>query len=415
MTIGTPLFHAMNIRAFSRLDNQISTLQNEISSGKNDPLPSADTVRALRLSAATEHKSSLDRFEQNLDRAASRLDTTDTALADVVDGMQRLGALAVRGGSDISVEERASLRAEAIQIKEMIVDFANTRDSTGRPLFGGHMPKGDAFVNTPDGVVYAGDGGQHRLRVSESTRIETGINGEQAFMTVPDGRGGKASLFTMIDGFLRTLDSDGDILKPEVTHEGGLEFSPALTRDLRDWSMTVTGPQGSVDLSLELSAGAPDALVDAINARQSDTGVTATLGPGGRSVMLAGAGDVSLSDLSVSPEFSGPVARITGSDGTITKLVENHKTMDAQVSLIGNASNHFADLRARVGAMNASVVERQDGLLDRQQVADSMLANLQDLAVAKAITTLQQLMVTRQVSQQAYIKIGQTNLFDYLR
>lgn len=42
MTIGTALFHILNTQAFSRIDRDISELQDQVSSGKNDPRFSAD-------------------------------------------------------------------------------------------------------------------------------------------------------------------------------------------------------------------------------------------------------------------------------------------------------------------------------------------------------------------------------------
>ncbi len=35
--------------------------------------------------------------------------------------------------------------------------------------------------------------------------------------------------------------------------------------------------------------------------------------------------------------------------------------------------------------------------------------------MVEAVTRLQELMLTRQVSQQSYVKIGQSTLFDWLR
>ena len=43
------------------------------------------------------------------------------------------------------------------------------------------------------------------------------------------------------------------------------------------------------------------------------------------------------------------------------------------------------------------------------------IAGLEDLDVAAAITKLQQALLTEQASQQSFVKINGTSLFDYLR
>ena len=61
MTIGTSMFSQLNAQAFSRMGAEIADLQEQISSGKNDPRASADPVRSARLSVAREQKSSARR------------------------------------------------------------------------------------------------------------------------------------------------------------------------------------------------------------------------------------------------------------------------------------------------------------------------------------------------------------------
>ena len=47
---------------FNRLGAEIADLQSRISSGKNDPRPSADPMRAAKLSAVTEQRGAIARF-----------------------------------------------------------------------------------------------------------------------------------------------------------------------------------------------------------------------------------------------------------------------------------------------------------------------------------------------------------------
>ncbi|WP_284266920.1 flagellin, partial [Roseicyclus amphidinii] len=59
---------------------------------------------------------------------------------------------------------------------------------------------------------------------------------------------------------------------------------------------------------------------------------------------------------------------------------------------------------------------RQADLLERRETAlAGVLSRLEDLDIAEAVTRLQELMLNRQVSQQTYVRLSQSSLFDYLR
>ena len=119
MSIGTSLFHSLSMQNMTRVSDRIADLQGQVSSGKTDPRPSADPVRALRLSAAREQQQSLERFGSNLDHAQSRLDQADIVLGEAGDMMRRIGELALRAASDTATAtERDSIATEVRALRE---------------------------------------------------------------------------------------------------------------------------------------------------------------------------------------------------------------------------------------------------------------------------------------------------------
>jgi flagellar hook-associated protein 3 FlgL len=56
-----------------------------------------------------------------------------------------------------------------------------------------------------------------------------------------------------------------------------------------------------------------------------------------------------------------------------------------------------------------------DSLAARKVRLQEAVAGLEDLDVAAALTRLQTLLLTEQASQQSFVKISGTSLFDYLR
>ncbi|MGS4946805.1 flagellar hook-associated protein FlgL [Meridianimarinicoccus sp. RP-17] len=425
MTLGTSLFSTMSVRAFSRLNADISQLQTDISSGKNDPRASADPVRAMRLSVAQEQTASLDRFSSNLTRVGSRLDQSDATLAELNSIMHRFTEIALRGASASTVPaERETLRIEAAELRSAMIDLANGRDAMGRTLFGGFGTETAPFVDTPEGVQYAGDRGQHMLRVSESMTMPTGLDGGAVFMGV-EGADGRRPVFDIIDDLMFSLRSDATSRRAEQTATGGLAVRPQPTRDPETWSMTVTGPSGSAVVAAELAEGIPDPLLDAINAQSAATGVTAALHGDGQTLILSpvtGPADaVSVSDLHTEPDRRAVLAQGWSLDGaglpagTATDLIPQRLATTAQIDSIGAASSHFADQRAQVGALGDVAARQAAAIENRQVLLQQAVAGLEDLDIAKAVTELQSLLLTRDAAQQSFARISQNSLFDYLR
>jgi len=209
MTIGTTMFTTLSIQGFSRLDAEIGALQEQISSGKNDPRPSTDLGRAVQLSALTDQRSSLDRFDSNLGNVLSRLANTDSVLEEMGTTTIRLQELATRAASDTSsADDRLAIRAEAVQLRLGLTSLANSKDSIGQNLFGGYRSEGVVFGEDALGVIsYLGDTGNHSLRVSETLRLPTGIDGATAFMDI-DTDTGSQSLFGIVDEFIDALGHD---------------------------------------------------------------------------------------------------------------------------------------------------------------------------------------------------------------
>lgn len=414
MTIGTSLFHQLNTQSLSRLGGEIAEMQGQISSGKNDPRSSQDPVRALQLSAAKEQQQLLERFETNLDRVGSRLDQADGVMGEVVNLSQRLGELSLRASSDsVTASERETIAIEVSEIRRSLIDMANARDDSGRPLFGGYLANGDPFVDTADGVRYVGDGGRHQLQVSESTSLQTSLNGQQAFLSIPGDDGG--DIFAMIDDFLSVLGNGTNDWKSNVSANGTMALDLALTRDPVQWTMQVEGPNGVETLSFDIAMGTEGSAIDAINAQTQRTGVSASLDPASGEILLSAAGSMTIGNISTQPEQRGQLARATDENGKNFAVVPPTLTPDAQIARLTNAADHFADQRAKLGALSASAATQSDIIDNRKLVADKAVAGLEDLDLAATITRLQKALLTRDATQQAFVKITQQSLFDFLR
>lgn len=411
MSISTPLFHTLNTRSLSSISDRIASLQSEISSGKNDPRASADPVRALRLSAVNEQTEALDRFSSNVDRVQSRLDQADIVLKEATDVQRRIRDLALRAASDTATsEERKSIGIEVTQLRQSLLGLANAQDETGQALFGGFQTRDDPFVDGTRGVSYRGDGGQTRLQVSESLNLPAGISGADVF-----GSEAGATVFDAIDDFLATLGGDGSFPSDAETSTGTMLLQPTQTRDPGVWSMTLAGPVGEVAVSFEMAAGSVSGAIEEINAQTALTGVTALRDPDTGGILLSAPGEIGISEVTSSALRRGPLLQVTPQDGLPRNVISADQTRDALIGRLQEASDTIVDQRTRIGALSANASAQAEVIDTRKVMMAEATAQLEDLDLAAALTKLQQSLLTRDATQQSYVKITQKSLFDYIR
>ena len=420
-SIGNALFGQISLRNFSALSGEISDLQERISSGKNDPRPSADPMRAAKLSAVTEQRGAIARFTDNVNLASDRLAQADLAVASVANTIRDFQRISIQAANDtLTAEGIAGLRAEAVALRTALKTAANMTDTMGLPLFAGFGSQ-EPFAEGATGMEYRGDGGRPTLRLTETATLATGLNGADVFMSVPTGDGNARSLFDMVDDLIATLTQPLQASRPHQAADQAAILTPTATRDAATLSFDLTGPKGSARISAEVMKGAPETMLAALNAATPVTGITARMTEDGTGYILETLGPISVANFTQPTAGRAPVARLTQLDpqglpkGTGVTLRPEILSMDRMVGAFGDAVAHIAAQRAEVGSLAKLAEDHGKSLSDRKLRIDQAVAGLEDLDVAAAITRLQQLLLTEQASQQSFVKINGSSLFDYIR
>jgi flagellar hook-associated protein 3 FlgL len=420
MTIGTALLGRIATGSFAKLRNEIGDLQSRISSGTNDPRPSADLARAAELSSLKERRSVLSDYSASAESASNRLALTDVTLADMNDIARQFQSIALQAANDTQTDAGLDgLRSQAIALRSALIADANTVDSAGQGLFSG-FAAGPAFKDGAAGAAYAGDGGVSVVRLSESVTLPTGLNGEKLLMAVPTKQG-PTSMFKMVDDLIATLGIGLRSMKPTATVTGQADLTLAAGREPQALGFTLKGPKGAVRIDTTMQAGTPSLVMDAINAQTALTGVAASLAPDGSGIRLAAEGSMTLSGFDSGSEARAAVARLQPLDnagqpaGASIQIRPEYLSADRMVAAFGDATSHLAGQRAEAGAVAAQVDRQKEALSARSLQLDTAVSNLEDLDVAKAITRLQDLLLSQQAAQQTFVKIQSSNLFDYIR
>jgi flagellar hook-associated protein 3 FlgL len=419
-SIGNNLFGKIAMENFNRLAGEVSDLQAQISSGKNDPRPSSDPMRAAKLSIVTEQRAAIDRFSDNTALATDRLDQADLAIGEMGDIIRQFQQISIQAANDTITEEGiAGLRSEALSLRTALIAIANGRDTMGLPLFAG-FGSAEPFAQGPNGIEYRGDGGRPTLRMTETATLATGLNGAEVFMSVPTDTGAR-SVFEMVDDLIATLTPSLNPSRPNHTVANQALFTPATTRNPATLSFDLTGPTGTARISAEVMAGAPGALRDAINAATPTTGITASLAPDGESLIFQSAGEMTVGNLTQPDAGRRPAANMVALDASLqlsgvgVGLRTENLSATRMVGAFADVVTHVAAQRAEVGSLGRLAEDHAQVLADRKLRIDKSVAGLEDLDVAAAITRLQQLLLTEQAAQQTFVKINGTSLFDYMR
>lgn len=427
MTLSSKLFTDRMLTGFDRLTDEIQTRQSQVTTGRAITEAADAPLDAVRLSAREEVLSETRSYQASTKRAITRLEHVDDTLAEVDMIMIRLNELAVRANSGVlGSQDRQAISAEARELRDALLALANTTDDNGQALFGGYAMNRTPFVGTPEGrVAYRGDDGIHTVAAGDSLRLETSVNGREVFDRVATPSGTR-SLFDVVDAFIAGLD-----LANTASTRVHSMIGDGLRLDIvtKDWptelSLRVDGPEGRADISAKLVRGVPDPLIAAINAASATTGVAAASTEDGSGIILTAAektSDITLSELTVEGDPSPANPALYGvmlgpTDGSIpTKnLLPVSHGLEARMAELSEMQNAVALSRTKVGSFLGKAERQQSVLSDRTAVLEADVGELRDADLQRVITELQSLLLTQDAARQAYSKIGQRSLFDFLR
>ena len=430
MVISTKHFNQQTVRLLGQMNEMAVGFQKQIATGKKEISPSVAPVETARLSAAEEIDARIQRYKLNVNSAESRLNLADNVLAQVQTLITRANELAIQGANDTySSTDRMAMRIEVNQISENLLSLANTKDAAGQPLFGGFYTQGPAFTEGLDGrVTYQGDLGQHKVEVSDSTQLSTGVDGLTAFMRIESDEG-PISVFEVLRGLSQALESASS-LKTSAAFEatGGVRLSVLAGRTPMPQAFTLSGSGGSAQISAQIIDGSPAALMTAINAQTAATGITATVNATDGSLVLTDRdnGTISIKDYEVTGQKTAEAQlrgaltltplNANGSDaGPSQTLADADQSISTSIGLLSTASSHVSIQRAKVGAYANAAQVQKSNLEEQSLFVQKTKSEIADADMAELITKLQTLLLNRDATQQAFAKISQQSLFDFLR
>mgnify|MGYP001032227924 CR=1 FL=1 len=429
MQISTKLFNDQQVRQFGKLNENIQNLQERVSSGQNILRASDDPVAAVKLSVAKEQRQLLERFERNVQTAQDRLDLGDRTMQETINVLTRITELTTQAGNgSYDAFNREAMLIEIDELSDVILGLANTRDANGQSLFSGFNTAEDAFVKQSDGTIsYNGDRGTHTVQISENMTVATSVDGGTAFLRVDTPQGPKG-VFDILNEVKNSIKST-TALSPSGSAAARAKVSFELPRKSQEWVFNISGALGGADIKTTLVEGGLQQVVDDINLKSSSTGVVAELDATGSSITLVdrASGEITMSNIQIAGQNEA-VSNITSyanftpidvtgkQTGTVRKLTDVDQLLGTSLSNLRSASDHLSLQQTFMAAQHTSKAQVQmDAIQSRKLVINRNISRMGDADLAKLVTDLQAQLTNRDAAQQAFAKIGQQSLFDFIR
>ena len=181
--------------SLSRLDK----LNTQVATQKKITKPSDDPVVAMKGMVYRRSLEEVEQFQRNFSEAYNWVENTDSALDKAKLAMDRIRELVVQTSNDTyDAEQRESTKAEVVQLKEHLLEIANTKFGE-KYLFNGTATTTKPVEGTETGAAVSTNAGKVELELSKGVHIQVNITAQEAF---------PAGLFEDIEKIINTLEDD---------------------------------------------------------------------------------------------------------------------------------------------------------------------------------------------------------------
>lgn len=151
--------------------DKLTNLQQELASGKSISKPSDDPYGATRAMALRGELSGLTQYQSNVDDGTGWLNTSDTALGQMSDVLQRARELLVQAGNDTTDQAARNAIADEIdQLTDSVKQEANVQYA-GKYIFAGTATSTAPYQLGTASDSYAGDSGTVTRTIGPNVQV----------------------------------------------------------------------------------------------------------------------------------------------------------------------------------------------------------------------------------------------------
>lgn len=436
MRISTSMVYDQGVGGIQRLQGDVLKTQQQASTGRRILTPADDPIASASVLELTQSMNVNDQNGTNATTAKNKLSMEESTLTDVMTLIQDVKTLAVQAGNDtLTQNDRLSVVTELQGRYQALMGLANTTDETGQFLFSGFKGTTAPFSETtPGNVVYNGDQGQRRVRISALREVEVSDSGADIFQRVKTGNGvfadtagagntgtGVVSPGNVLDisKWNNVANSKDFTIKFDVNNA---VFPSVTTYDIVDNvsgnSMLTGNPAAAAGPYLRTySDGAAISLKT-----QAPPDTNAVPFDFGAELVVTGApatGDTFNVKASTNQDIFKTVSDMItllknpGAGSTLSPVL--HNGLNIAMLNLDNALDNILTVRAAIGSRLKEVESVQNTREDLSTQYKAAISNLQDVDYAKTLSDLTLQQTHLQAAQQSFVKTQSLTLFNYLQ
>jgi flagellar hook-associated protein 3 FlgL len=433
---------------------RVAQAQEVVTSGRRINHLSDDPIGATRALGLRSVEASLVQYQSNINNSQPFLESADTALSSVTDGLNRAKEIALSMANDTNTAaDRQSAAAEVQQIFQQILSLGNTTVEN-RSLFGGYLNGTAAFAQGANRVDYQGDSGQILIQTSANGSLPINLLGNQVFQGT--GMVGGVGIFDVLQDLQTTLEgqSSANALSlainfdstltagtgftptdavgteaPPATWSAGASFSTGVTvfdslgqAHNLTFLFAKTGASTFqyrvVADSSEINGGTPGDWCQVapqgtlqFNADGSLDTASSTLTDINISGLKDGAADITISAANLG--FAGSTQSAQPS-AVLSQTQTNTNGIQAQIGRLDAALDQLSRFRAEVGSRLNSAQAASDAITVMKDHTTAQRSNIEDADALAAYSDFARLQNAFQAALQSASQVIKPTLLDYL-
>lgn len=407
MRLSTSWMYQQSLASMMNQQSSLAATQNQVSTGKRINVASDDPAGAGRVISLNHILAANTQYTANIDAASTRLDTAQStlnAVNDLYNSARDLTLQALNGS--LADSDRQAIATQLTQMRDQLLQMANTTDATGQALFAGTSSNTVPFLKNADGSVsYAGNDGQPRASIGAGLTVPTGESGSAIFMDVAAGNG--RFVASAAAGNTGTLVVGENAVSAPTTFAAGIAASGGYTITFDgagNWSALDGGGNPLLD-----SGGNPVTGTYAAGGSISFNGLTLSLDgepQAGDSVSIQ-----SGATQDVFTTFNNMITALQGG-GSSAQMTN---TLNRQLEALDSAQAEVTRAEVDIGGRTNALAAQRAAYQDLGVTYKSTLSDTRDVDVYQAISSLSIQSTALQASQQVFAQVKSMSLFNYIK
>ncbi len=396
MRIATANAYDNGVDTLQRRQSELSTLQEQMTSGKRVARASDDPAAAARAERAMANIERTVTSQRAVDASKVAMTQTESTLGDAGELMQRARELLVAAGNgSYSDAERKSVANELKSVRAQLFTIANQSDGAGTYLFGGQGATQKPFVDAAGGVQFAATTGQ--TMTENATGLPLTTDGNAAWLSARTGNG--VFVTGAAAGVQNATIDSGRVADPSALTGAAYTLQFSVSAGVTSYAVLKNGAATAVTAAPYVSG--QSITVDGMTVAVSGTpasGDSFALAPSTPTLSVFDTLDKAIAGLQTAGRTPSQIAQANG---------DSLRNVDSVLANLGAA-------RAAAGQV-LNRIDSEGARLDGQKLASTTeRTNAEDVDMVHAISEFQNKQSGYDAALKSYAMVQRLSLFQYV-